>query len=94
MDHSYPLTTKKNKKTTLHTTLKQNKTNLVQDIKGGCSKHLPRMSNCVGKILQATNLDVWLLWKEVIMSLEHTFCKKKLEAKMVDKAWKKTTIVQ
>jgi hypothetical protein len=52
------------------------------------------MSNCVGKILQATNLDVWLLWKEVIMSLEHTFCKKKLEAKMVDKAWKKTTIVQ
>jgi hypothetical protein len=48
VDHSYPLTTKK-RKTTLHTTLKQNKTNLVQDIKGGCSKHLPRMFNCVGK---------------------------------------------
>jgi hypothetical protein len=37
VDHSYPLTTKKKKKTTLHTKLKQNKTNLVQDIKGGCS---------------------------------------------------------
>jgi hypothetical protein len=38
VDHSYPLTTKK-KKTALHTTLKKKKTNLVQDIKGGCSPH-------------------------------------------------------
>jgi len=65
VDHSYPLITTK-KKPTLHTTLKQNKTNLVQDIKGGCSPHpIFKKENtfreCLivwGKILQATNLDV------------------------------------
>jgi len=81
-------------KPTLHTTLKQNKTNLVQDIKGGRSprpifKKENTFRECLivwGNILQATNLDVWLLWKEVIMSLEQTFCNKKLKEKMIDKA--------
>jgi len=55
----------------LHTTLKQNKTNLVRDIKGGCSPHPifekeNTFCKCLivwGKILQATNLDVLIVLK-------------------------------
>jgi len=67
VDHSYLLTTTTTtKKNNLAHNIKKNKTNLVQDIKGGCSprpifKKENTFHECLimwGKILQVTNLDV------------------------------------